>query len=168
MTIRIALTLLTIVFLHASYGQNDLPNRESYVLTLPVDGVQFFEQKIESSPFFVHDNILQIYPGEFLFVEIEIAHDSIIAMKVVKENLNPKRTITVEFKQNSKDKISESMMLTIMNPTDKDLEYKAMMFIVGNSQWLTTSVYDVKSKLRGIELWNDVIITLALSDWKLK
>jgi hypothetical protein len=43
-----------------------------------------------------------------------------------------------------------------------------MMFIVGNSQWLTTSVYDVKSKLRGIELWNDVIITLALSDWKLK
>ena len=60
------------------------------------------------------------------------------------------------------------MMLKIVNPFKKDLEYKAMMFIVGHNQWINTNVLPVKSKLTGYETWSDVIITLVLSEWKLK
>ena len=59
------------------------------------------------------------------------------------------------------------MILEVVNPFDKDLEYKAMMYIVGHDKWIQTNVLPVKSKLIGYETWSDVIITLVLSDWKL-
>jgi hypothetical protein len=89
-------------------------------------------------------------------------------MKVVKENLNPEKTIKIEFTQTVKDRKSEMMMLEIVNPFKKDLEYKAMMFIVGHDKWISTSVLPVKAKLTGYETWPDVIITLVLTEWKLK
>lgn len=49
-----------------------------------------------SSPYFVREKILQIYSGEKLFIEVEIEKKEIISMKVVKENINPEKTIEVE------------------------------------------------------------------------
>ena len=59
-------------------------------------------------------------------------------------------------------------MLAIMNPFEKDLEYEAMMFIVGRDKWIETNVLPVPAKLSSYEIWNDVIITLGLNEWKLK
>lgn len=149
------------------FSQNENLYRQEFVLKLPVNGEQFYEQKVVKSPYFVKDKILQIYPGEKLFIEIEKTKNSIDSMKVVKENINPNKTITVELTQIVKDRKSESMILKVENPFDKDLEYKAMMYIVGHDKWIQTNVLPVKSKLIGFETWNDVIITLVLSDWKL-
>ncbi|MDP4209597.1 MAG: hypothetical protein Q8928_12360 [Bacteroidota bacterium] len=149
------------------FSQNENPYRQEFVLNLPVNGDQYYEQKVGKSPYFVHDNVLQIYPGEKLFIEVKKTGNSIDSMKVVKVNINPEKTIIVEFTQNVKDRKSESMFLNIVNPFDKDLEYKAMMYIVGQNKWIKTHVLPVKSKLTGIEMWSDVIITLVLSDWKL-
>jgi len=112
--------------------------------------------------------VLQIYPGEKLFIEVETSKSEITSMRVVKENLNPQKTIMVDFTQTTKGKKSESMMLKIVNPFEKDLEYKAMMFTVGHDKWIDTNVYPVRAKLTSFEMWSDVIITLVLSDWKLK
>ncbi len=60
------------------------------------------------------------------------------------------------------------MMLKVENPFDKKLIYEAGMFIVGNNQWLSTSIMPVQEKLVGFELWNDVIITMILTDWRLE
>jgi len=168
MRTKIILTLILSLTFGFSYAQNEKTNREEFTLKLPVDGKQFYEQKVENSSYFVKENVLQIYPGEKLFIEVEINKKEITSMKVVKENLNPERTIEIEFTQNTKDRKSESMMLKIVNPFEKDLEYKAMMFIVGHNQWINTNVLPVKSKLTGYETWTDVIITLVLSNWKLK
>jgi len=59
------------------------------------------------------------------------------------------------------------MILKVVNPFDKDLEYRAIMYIVGQNKWIQTNVLPVKSRLTGYETWSDVIITLVLSDWKL-
>jgi hypothetical protein len=137
------------------------------MLRLPVNSEQFYEQKVNRSPFFVKENILQIYPGEKIFVEVERNSTNITSMKVVKVNLNPEKTIAIELSQEVKDRKNEHMMLEINNPFDKELEYKAMIFIVGHDKWINTNVLPVKAKLACYEIWNDVIITLVLSDWKL-
>lgn len=151
-----------------TYGQNERPNREGFTLKLPVDGEQYYEQEVATGPFFVKEKVLQIYPGESLLIEVETGNKEITSMKIVKENLNPEKTIEVEFTQNTKDRKSESMMLKVVNPFKKDLEYKAMMFVVGHDQWINTNVLPVKAKLTGFETWPDVIITLVLTEWKLK
>ena len=137
-------------------------------MELPVDGELFYEQKVESSPYFVKENVLQIYPGEKLFIEVEISKKKITSMKVVKDNLNSEFTIEVSLTQTVKDNKNKGMMLHIVNPFKKDLEYKAMMFIVGHDQWINTNVLPIKSGLSNYEMWPDVIITLILSDWELK
>lgn len=164
-------TLFTI-FLSMSFAftfaQNEIINRDEFTLKLPVDGEQYYEQKVASSPYFVKEQVLQIYPGEKLFIEVEIGKKEIISMKVVKENLNPEKTIEIEFIQKTKDRKSEMMMLKVVNPFKKNLEYKAMMFIVGNDKWINTNVLPVQANLTGFETWTDVIISLVLSEWKLK
>lgn len=147
-------TLLTVILgisFAFTYAQNEKTNREEFILKLPVDEKQFYQQKIENTPYFVKENVLQIYPGEKLFIEVEVNKKEITSMKVVKENLNPERTIKIEFTQTTKDRKSESMMLEVDNPFTKDLEYKAIMFIVGHDQWINTNVLPVKAKLIGFE-----------------
>ena len=168
MKIKSLLTFLCCICVAFTNAQNERTNRESFTLRLPVDGEQFYEQKIQSSPFFVKENVLQIYPGEKLYIEAEIIKKEITSMKVVKENQNPEKTIEIELTQTTKDRKNESMVLKIMNPFKKDLEYKAMMFIVGHDKWISTNVYPVKANLTGYETWSDVIISLVLSEWKLK
>ena len=163
MTILISLSF-TFTF---TYAQNEKPNREAFTLQLPVDGEQYYEQEVQNSPYFVKEKVLQIYPGEKLFVEVEIKKNEIISMKVVKENLKPEKTIEIELTQTVEERKSEFMTLKITNPFKKDLEYKAMMFIVGHDKWINTNVLPVKAKLSSFEIWNDVIITLVLADWKL-
>ena len=85
-------------------------------------------------------------------------------MKVVKENLNPEKTIEIKLTQTVKDRKS----VKVATPFKKDLEYKAMMFIVGHDKWINTNVLSVKAKLTGYESWTDVIITLVLTEWKFK
>lgn len=168
MKTRTFLTILLCTSFAFVFGQNEKTNRDEFTLRLPVNGEQFYEQKVEKSPYFVKENVLQIYPGEKLFIEVETAKSEIISMKVVKDNLNPQKTILIEFTQAAKDRKSESMMLKIVNPFDKDLEYKAMMYIVGHDKWINTNVYPVRAKLTSFEMWRDVIITLVLTDWKFK
>jgi len=168
MNIKTLLAILLIFNITITFAQNEKPKREEYILKLPVDGEQFYEQKVESTPYFVKENVLQIYPGEKLFIEVESTKNEITSMKVVKENINPGKTVEMEFTQETKDKKNKMMMLKIINPFNKDLEYKAMMFIVGHDNWINTDVFPVKAKLTGYETWTDVIITIVLSDWKFK
>jgi len=168
MRTKVILTILLSLSFAFAYAQNEKEKRDEFTLKLPVDGEQYYEQTVASAPFFVQDKVLQIYPGEKLFIEVETDKKEITSMKVVKENLNPEKTIEIEFTQTVKDRKSEMMMLKVVNPFKKDLEYKAMMFIVGNDKWINTNVLPVKAKLTGYETWPDVIITLVLTDWKLK
>jgi hypothetical protein len=168
MKIKAILTLLSILFCVNCYAQNDATMRDAFTLKLPVDGKQFYEQKIQQSPYFVKEKVLQIYTGEKLFIEVETLGNKITAMKVVKNNTIPTKTIEIELKQEVKERASESLMLKIKNPFKKTLKYKAMMFIVGQDKWIPTSVLPIAPELSSFELWKDIIITMVLTDWTLK
>ena len=164
---KIIVTLFTLLSFHIGIAQNLNPQREAFTLKLPVDGVNYYEQEVNAGPYFVYKNILQIYPSEKINIEVELKNDTIFSMKTVKENLNPKNTIEIEFSQIVKDRKSEMMMLKVKNPFNQKLEYKAKMYIVGQNRWINTSIIPVQPNLIGYETWTDVIITLALDNWKL-
>ena len=149
-----------------TFAQNEKPNREPFVLKLAVDSIHFYQQEIQKSPYFVKDNILQIFPSEKINIEVEIENDSIVSMKTVEKIEFPDKTITIDFKQEVKDRKSEMMMLTVKNPFDKIMTYNARMFIVGRDDLLTTSIIPIRPNLTNFEVWNDVIITLILDNWK--
>lgn len=150
------------------FTQNEVLTRDTFTLILPIDGVSYYEQEVERSPYFFEGNILQIYPGESLLVEVTLKGDEIALMQVVKENINPERTIQLEFTQKTKDNKSEFMMLKVSNPFDKKLNYKAMMFSVGATEWKKTSIIPVQPGLSSFESWKEVIVSLVLSEWSLE
>lgn len=164
------LQLLTLLFpfgLVTGFAQNTKTNREGFILKLPVNKEQYYEQEIAATPYFVKEGTLQIYPGEKLYLEVEKTKKGIKSIGVVKENINPEKTIALEFSQEVIDGENRPMILKISNPFKNDLEYKAAMYVAGHSQWVPTNVLPVRGKLISYEMWPDVIISLVLSDFKL-
>ena len=151
-----------------SFSQNEKSYRDSFYLNIVMNSEQNYGMNVESSPYFVKDYILQIYPTEKLFIETEVKNDTIYSMKVVKENLYPEKTITVDFKQSAEDRSKVSMFLTVKNPFDKNLIYKARMFTPFSNELKATSIMPVKPKLSAYEIWPYAIISLVLTDWKLE
>ena len=148
------------------FAQNDQPERDAFNLKLAIDGEQYYGMEVKKAPYFVKEKILQIYPGDKLFIETEIKKDTIFSMKIVKENKFPKKTIELEFVQDTQDKAHQQMMLNVKNPFDKSLIYNAAMFRVGSDSWTETSIIPIRPGLTNFETWADVIITLVLSSWR--
>ena len=160
--------LLLILFTSLGFSQNEKDNREPFYLNIVVDSDNNYGMDVQASPYFVKDDILQIYPTEKLFIETEVKNDTIYSMKVVMENLHPEKTIVVDFKQSAEDRTKISMFLNVKNPFDKNLIYKASMFTPFNNELKATSIIPVKPKLSAIEIWPHAIISLVLTDWKLE
>lgn len=167
-TIKILLLSTLSIFSTFCSAQNDKEYRDTFTLKLPVDSAQFYQQEVPESRYFVKDGVLQIFPGEHLFIETETKGTRITAMKVVKENLNPEKTIEVTLSQTTENRKHEQMMLEVRNPFDKKLNYEAMMYVVGRKDWIKTRIISVRPRLMNFEMWNDIIITLVLSNWSIK
>ncbi len=78
---------------------NDLPMREAFKLQMAVDTVNFYEVDIDPGKYVLPDNTIQLYPGEEIFVELELDKNSIKSVKTVKQIVNPEKTMTISFSQ---------------------------------------------------------------------
>jgi len=145
---------------------NNNNQRKAFKLTLAVDDQNFYESDIEASSYLKGPNILQIYPGEVVYIEVTQKDGVINNFKCVKTNIHPESTLEISFNQKTTGKKHEMMMLKVVNPFALDLSYSANMFLMSNNKWVKTNVLPVKAKLTSYETWPDVIVTLALSDWK--
>lgn len=158
--------VFTLLISYTLTAQNEKPERETFDLKVAVDSVNFYQESVKVSPYFIYDKTIQIYPSEKLFIEVEIKKDTIASMKVVKKNLNPKKTIELDFIQNVNGRNHESMFLTVKNPFNKNLRYDALMYVLGNKDWVETSIIPVRAKLQSIEMWNDIILSIVLTNWR--
>ena len=159
------LLFFALLFLTFSFAQQ---NRVAFTLHIAADETQQYEAPIAEGPFFVKEKILQIYCGEKVFIECEIAGDSIATMKVVSKNSHPEKTIEITFSQDSKDRKNISTLLKLNNPFDRDLTYEAVMLTPMDKQWRETSTIPVLRKLQSFESWGHSIISLVLMNWQLK
>jgi len=167
---KVTTLILSFVFMTTlCFGQtNDLPQRDAFKLNIAVDDTNFYNADIKASAYVLPDNTVQLYPGETIYVEVELVKKEIKSMKTVKENLHPEKTLTISFSQQTDGKIHKGMMLKIENPFNRKLEYKANMFLMKYNKWAPTSALPVQPKLTSYETWSDLIVTIALSGWTFK
>lgn len=148
--------------------ENYKPDRDSYPLTIAVNKKSTYQSDIKASPYVVGADVLQLYAGETVFVEVEQSNGVVNRIKTVKENKNPEKTLEISFLQNANKKTHVNMMLKISNPFKMDLSYSAKIFLMTHNTWVNTNVLPVKAGLSSIEMWPDVIVSIGLADWTFK
>src|SRR5688572_14088818 len=123
---RIFSLCLLLMSLNAfTQNNNERPVRDSFTLIMPVSNETFYESHIPSSPFVVGPKILQLFPGDTVFIEIAQIDGLITDIKCVKENKNPDKTLEISFTQNVNNNAHSNMFLKVKNPFKKDLSYTA-------------------------------------------
>ena len=157
------IVFINLFIITISIAQN---NRKAFTLEIAANETQQYSAEIPESPYFVKEKIIQLYCGEKVFIECEIAGDSIATMKVVESNVNPKKTIEINFTQNAEDRTNISTMLSVKNPFEKKLYYNAIMFTPISQTWKETSIIPIRPKLGSFETWPHAIITLVLEEWR--
>jgi hypothetical protein len=148
------------------HSQGQELKRKAFKLEIAADEAHQYTMDVKEGPYFVKEKILQIYCNETLFIECEVAGDSISKMKVVEENTHPERTIVVKFSQNADDRKNIRTDLHVKNPFDKQLKYNALMFTPTSSNWKRTSIIPVLPKIENFEMWPHSIISLVLDKWR--
>lgn len=165
---KVFIIIIISIFSVSSFSQNNKENREAYSLEIAANETQQYGMDIQESPYFVKEKILQIYCNESIFVECEIEADSISHMRVVEKNINPEKTIIINFTQNLEDRKNIRTELHVKNPFNKTLIYDALMFTPNSQQWEKTSIIPIHAKLENFEMWPHSIITLVLENWRLE
>lgn len=140
--------------------------RKAFELTVLVDSSAAYTDSVKGGPFVNGPNILQIYPGEKLYLEVEQIKDSVVRLISVSANKRPERTLVVSLTQHANGRVHESMFLQIKNPFKKNLFYQAQAFFLKPNKWARTSVLPVMAGKESYETWSDIIITMALYNWK--
>ena len=168
--IKKILFVLNCILTYATlYGQTDNSNlRPAFELKLLVNNKQFYSSPLSESRYIINDSIIQIFPGEKLLIETDSINNKLVKLKKVNAVSDPKRTLIVEFSQVSEKKSHMYMQLIITNPYGKSLHYKALMNLMKSNRWVGTSVVPIMPGLQSIEMWPDIITSLALSGFEFK
>jgi hypothetical protein len=161
------LLLFLLSFSFKSQSQDTtILKRTPYTLKVAVDKETFYEDEIGATVYIFPNDGMQIYPGETIYVVVEQDNGVIKKMTAVKEITDSSKTLIIKFSQKSNDKVHEMMILEIHNPFNKNLIYKAKMFLLKRNEWYNTNVYPVFAGLSSFETWPDIIISLGLGNWK--
>lgn len=145
---------------------NEQPVRTAYKLSLPVSKGSVYEMDVAATPYVQKQSIVQVYPGETIYLEAEEKGGKLL-LTSVKSIKDPAKTITVVCKQTVKNNKHENVMLQVTNPFNRNLIYTARMFPLAANKWVDTDVLPVDAGLSGFEVWPDVVISFGLSDWQL-
>jgi hypothetical protein len=151
--------------IHGQVSQNS-NIRPPFDLKLFVNDSVFYEAPMKASRYIINDTIIQIFPGEKLYVESEIQNNKLVNFKVVPKITDKNRTMVIEFHQEKKGKNHDQMILTIENPYQKNLHYSAMINLMNEHRWRKTSVVQVLPGQKSIEMWSDIITSIALSGFE--
>ncbi|SDE18366.1 hypothetical protein SAMN05216464_104258 [Mucilaginibacter pineti] len=146
----------------------DINTRPAFELKLFVSDSNFYKAAMPATSYVIQNKIIQIFPGEEIFIEADIVKDSLVNLKRVSAIVSKKKTLTISFTQISEGKAHKQMELRVSNPFSKNLEYSAQMNLMKQKRWVKTDVLPVRAGIQSFEFWPDVITTMALSDLYLK
>jgi len=151
---------------------NIIAERSPFTLELSVNENEYLEFEILQSPYVIDENRIILFSGEKIFVEADVVDGIIVKFAVVREITDQSKTIVIEFNQIKDDndlRKHKFMMLKIINPFNKNLEYKADVYLARHNRWwYNTSTIPVRAKLTSYESWPDLLLTIVLYDFELK
>lgn len=159
------------IFCMVVVSSNDIlaqVKRFPYKLSVIVDESTVYEEDVKATSYVLPGNTIQLYPGENIYVEVELTGGVVTSMNAVKENTNPSKTLAISFTQIISNKTHKSMLLKITNPFKGKLSYSAAIFLMQQKKWVNTDVYPVEAEISSFESWPDIITSIALSKWSFK
>jgi excinuclease UvrABC helicase subunit UvrB len=125
-----------------------------------------YNYNVQAGPFINRGDTLQLFPGEKIFVEVERTGDEIKSMKAVTQNNHPEKTLTISFQQVVEKKTHKSMVLTIDNPFDKNLQYNAQIAMILKKKWESIDVRPAAAGLSSYQTWPQIIVSILLHSWR--
>ena len=157
-----------VCFFPSAFAQDTTPLlRKPYTLHIAVDKQNFYEQVLPATVYVYPNNRVQLYAGETVFLEAQVANGTIARLRAVPVVTDSSNTIIINFYQTTEGIVHQTMILKVSNPFGKTLQYHARMFLLNQNKWVETSTLPVIAKLVSYETWQDIIISIALGDWKL-
>jgi len=150
-------------------GQSDTSNiRPKFNLKLFVNDSTFYQSPMNETSYVIKSEMVQIFPGETLYIEADIAKDSLIDLHIVPAIIHKDKTITISFSQDHENNIHKQMILKINNPFSESLTYHAHINLMKTKKWVGSSVLPVQPTLESFETWPDIITSIVLSDFYLQ
>jgi hypothetical protein len=121
---------------------------------------------------FVANQYVTVYAGERLFLEAQIHGDQLQPLQVVPFIANPSRTLILKLYQPAYVNTGiyrgpGGMMLTVFNPFNLPLTYKAAIMPADKTQAESTSSCAVMPGKSNYQSWKDPIILVWLTDFHL-
>lgn len=157
--------LLSFFSIGSVLGQNS-NLRKSKKSQLAINESSTFGLNIPESKILINDSIIQIYPGEKLYIEAEIVKNQLKNLKVVDKISDKSKTLVIEFQQVVNGKSHKQMKLSIFNPFERNLKYVSNIYLSKFQTWTETSVIPVGSGKTSYEFWPDLISTITLSSFE--
>lgn len=163
------LSILLCFVVNFCYAQSDTSNiRRQFNLKLFVNDSTFYQALMKQTSYVIDNKMVQIFPGETLYIEAEIAKDSLVNLHIVPAIIHKDKTIIISFTQDHENNIHKQMILKINNPFSESLVYDAHINLMKTKRWVRTSILPVQPNLVGIEIWSDIITSMVLSDFYLQ
>ena len=98
-----------------------------------------------------------------IYLENEAMGTVPLKLKMVNTISDSSKTLIIEFK----DSRTMGSVLTVKNPFNKVLTYKAALFSPAQKDYKNTDVMPVRGQLVAVELWENGIKEVRLSNFKL-
>jgi hypothetical protein len=135
--------------------------RPATKVKLRLDGGSVLELTFPKAPYY-YKGLLNILPGETLFLEAEIVGGEIKNLHPVASVKNKANTIIVKFEQLHDPKLDRHMLLTVTNPFSKTLRYQAEILRAQRDE--DTTVCPVRPGLQTFEHWPEPLARLLMKD----
>lgn len=159
------LTALHFAF-YSQPGQGSF--RENDSRNIFIDNNSVYELNVPAGSIVISDSIIQMYPNEKLYLEVDLIGNRFTNFQLVPEVKYPKKTLVLEFKQVVEKDIHKQMILKIQNPFEKELHYNSHIYLLKEKKWVSTNVFPVKAGKTSYEVWPDIITSITLGSLFLK
>jgi hypothetical protein len=142
--------------------------REAFTLNLMIDEKEYYSTRIPAAKFVVKPNeVVQLFPGDDIYISARREGKVVLLEKVYRAVDAPGKYLHLKFEQQAEGKLHRRMMLTVGNPFPFTLKYSATIYPwKGGDRWFPTSIIPVLPGIEGIEMWDDLLITISLYEFE--
>jgi hypothetical protein len=137
--------------------------RPATTVKIRLDGDRVLELAFPRAPFY-YNGILNVLPGETLYLEAETVGGQIKSLHAVTSVKNKANTIIVKFEQLHDPKLDRHMLLTVTNPFSKTLRYQAGILRAQQDRPEGTSVCPVGPGQQSFEHWPEPLARVLIRD----
>ena len=116
---------------------------------------------------FVYGESIKLFLGDSILVETKVINNLIKDFKLVNKIADSSKTMKIKFDY-SNFGMQKSSILTISNPFELTLKYKARIKYFNRDKYSETSIIPILPKIFAFEMWPEKLESIILYDFELE